>query len=849
MKPFTQIAVPHEDIIEGRLTMDIFAADLWQVANGKAPLDYQNPDFFFKKTYITKGLENILQIAKSRLEGKSGDAVIQLQTPFGGGKTHTLIALYHKAKEWNVNVVVFDGTALDPKEIKPWEELERQLIGKIEITKGDTAPGKEKLIKLLSANSPVLILMDEVLEYVTKAAGIKVGDSNLASQTLAFIQELTGAVSTLGNALLVITLSSSFLEHYDENAERFFHQLQKIVGRTEKIYTPVEDEEIASVVRARLFRKIDEEEVKKVVDEFVDYAINEGLLSKEEAMYYREKFLKSYPFKPEVIDVLYKRWGSFPLFHRTRGVLRLLSLVVHDLLEKNIPFIKLGDFNLENNEIKRELIKHIGPEWDGIIFQDITSQDSGAKKVDENLGSSYKSYKLGTVVSTTIFMTSFSGRGEKEISLKELKLYCASPEFSSTVIDNVVNHLKEKLFYLSDYGLFFTTQPNLNRMIITREDSISKDEIYEQEKEIIKAHISRHSKFKIFVHPKFHSDIPDTPELKLIILNKDRPEKEFLEKYGELPRIYRNTLVFLCMDNERKEAFERFLRKFIAIRSLLNDTHLALTEMQRKELINKLKSYEERECEELRKLYRKIFLPAKDGYKEIDIGYPTFGEIWLDKEIYEILRSRGEILERISPKVIKEKYMGEKEYIEIKKLYETFLKTPGELRIISEEGFKEAIKEGVKEGLFGYGKLNNGIIECECIYEIPEINFTEDEIIIKPELCEKKKKEIIEEIPTEEKELEIKTKEGEITKFESEEKEPMEKISSLSLKLNVPSGNISPIVNLVNSFISKRFNICNITVIIKAKEGEITLAEYENKIKEAIMQIGAKIEEENIEKK
>ena len=183
---------------------------------------------------------------------------------------------------------MFDGTALDPKEIKPWEEIERQLTGKVEITKGDTSPGKEKIISLLSKNSPVLILMDELLEYVTKAAGIKVGDSNLASQSFAFLQELTGTVSTIGNALLVITLPSSILEHYDENAERIFQRLQKIIGRTEKIYTPVEDEEIPRVVKARLFSKIDENEVKKVVDDFIEHAKNEGILSADETVEYRE---------------------------------------------------------------------------------------------------------------------------------------------------------------------------------------------------------------------------------------------------------------------------------------------------------------------------------------------------------------------------------------------------------------------------------------------------------------------------------------------------------------------------------------------------------------------------------
>jgi len=838
MRAFTQIAIPHEDILEGRLTMDVFAADLWQVANGKAPLDYQDADLFFRKTYLTKGLKNIIEVAKARLEGRSGDSVIQLQTPFGGGKTHTLIALYHKAKEWNARVVVFDGTALNPKEVKPWEELERQLTGKIEITKGNVAPGKEKLIKLLSENSPVLILMDEVLEYVTKAAGIKVGDSNLASQTFAFIQELTAAVATVGNALLVLTLPSSILEHYDENAERMFQQLQKITGRMEKIYTPVEDEEIEHVVRARLFSKIDEKEAKKVVNDFVEYAKNEGLLSGDDIANYRDKFLRSYPFKPEVIDVLYKRWGSFPTFQRTRGVLRLLSLVVHDLLDKNIPFIRLGDFNLNNDEIRRELIKHIGQEWDSIIAQDITSKGSGARKVDDGLGSSYKPYRLGTIVSTAIFMMSFSGRGEKGSSVKEIKLSTAYPEFSSTVIDTVISNLKEKLFYISDEGLFFTNQPNLNRMIIAREESISDDNIYEEERRVIKAHISKSPKFRVHLHPKFPRDIPDTAELKLIILNKNRPDKEFLEKYSESPRVYRNTLIFLCIDENQKESFHSYLRKLLALRSIDGDKKLKLTEGQRKEVKNKLKNYGQREYEELRKLYRKLFLPAKDGYKEIDMGLPTFGESLLDKEIYEYLRNQGEILEKIAPKVIKDKYLSEKDYIEIKKLYEAFLKTPREIRLTSEKGFVESIKEGVKNGLFGFGYISGGEIECKYINEIPTVNLIDGEVIIKPELCIK---DIKEEGEKEEQVPPIKKE-----KVEQPEELKEGKYSKISLKLRVPVGQISTIAKIAN-YLKNKFDQCTIEITIHASNGEIQITEYEDKVMEALTQGGIEIEEESNE--
>ena len=224
--------------------MDVFAADLWEVYKGRAPAEYQDPDIFFRKTYLTKGLQNLLEMMEKRLQGEGGDPVIQLQTPFGGGKTHALIALYHKAKEKGYNVAVIDGTALDPRETIIWEELERQLTGKVEKLKGETSPGKEKIREVIDSCQPCLILMDEILTYATKAAGIKIGDTTLSAQLLAFIQELTGAVKTTERSLLIITLPSSVLEHYDESAEKLFQQLKKIAGRMEKIYSPVQEDEI-----------------------------------------------------------------------------------------------------------------------------------------------------------------------------------------------------------------------------------------------------------------------------------------------------------------------------------------------------------------------------------------------------------------------------------------------------------------------------------------------------------------------------------------------------------------------------------------------------------------------------
>jgi len=308
MKPFHLVAIPHRDILEGRLTMDVFAADLWEVHRGRAVEDYQNPDVFFNKTYLTSGLKNLLEVAAKRLRGEGGDPVIQIQTPFGGGKTHSLIALYHAFTNpesvtpyfdgaLKANVVVVVGTAISPKEENSnisgtlWGEIERQLKGEIKKLGQPIAPGREALRELLEKHQPLLILMDEILEYVAKAAGIKtgykelkVGDTNLAAQTIAFIQELTETVKSLDRVLLVVTLPASAMEYPDEErAEAPLSKLQKVAGRVEKIYSPVSGDEIYEVIRRRLFSevKVDEVAAKEIVNEFIDYYEREGIFDRQ----------------------------------------------------------------------------------------------------------------------------------------------------------------------------------------------------------------------------------------------------------------------------------------------------------------------------------------------------------------------------------------------------------------------------------------------------------------------------------------------------------------------------------------------------------------------------------------
>lgn len=839
MKPFSTIAIPHRDILEGRLTMDVFAADLWEVFRGRAAEEYQDPNIFFRKTYITDGLKNLLTITENRLKGKGGDPIIQLQTPFGGGKTHSLIALCHKTKEWGAKVVVIDGTALDPKEITIWEEIERQLTGKVEKLKGKTSPGREKLRELFDAHQPLLILMDEILEYTTKASGIKVGDSNLASQVLAFVQELTGTVKTLDKSLLVLTLPSSALEHYDENAERLFQQLQKITGRMEKVYTPVHDEEIDHVIRRRLFSQIDEKEAKKVIEEFLDYAEREKILPEGvEKSNYRRRFMNSYPFQPEVVDVLYKRWGSFPTFQRTRGVLRLLSLVVYSLKDTQSPFIRLSDFDLRNDEIKRELIKHIGPEYSGIIAQDLTSRDAGAKKVDKSLGDAYTPFSFGSVATTTIFLYSFSGGPERGATISEVKLASSDLSVPSSIVVEAVSKLKENLFYISDEGLFFTNQPNLNRILLTKMEGI--EDLKPEEKNLLTKSLTKEY-FDIFLWPNNSKDIPDTRRLKLVTQRNREKCKEFLENCGERPRVYRNTLIFLCPMESETINFESFLKKKLAWQLIEKDKTLRITGEQKKEIKDRVKKAEMEVRERIRGLYRTVLLPSKDKFKEIDLGIPTYGaETTIDKEIYERLRSEGEILEKLAPLSLKEKYLKDRDWVETKKVFESFFKTSGEIRIVSDEVLESCIKEGVRQGLFGVGDLENEKPMCRHFKTEFSPELVEGEILIKAELCEPPEKGYKPIEP-----VSLVSKEG-TTEMEGVVLGKKKKYRTIHLKLGVPTGKLSDIVRMI-PYLKSKFNQVKVKVEISAQDGEIVISDYEDKIEETINQANVAIEEEKVE--
>lgn len=848
MTAFHTIAIPHDDILQGRLTMDVFAADLWEVFKGRGVEEYRNPELFFQKTYETEGLKTLLDVVEKRLKGKGGDPVLQIQTPFGGGKTHTLIAMYHKAAEWGAKRVVMVGTTMSPKDTL-WGMLEEQLTGKKKNFKDMVSPGRTDELRDLLANAgPLMILMDEVLEYITKASGVAVGDSTLADQTVAFMQELTETVSTLDKVVLIVTLPSSNMPNMNAKSQQLLQNLQYVSGRMEKIYTPVQEHEITKVISLRLFSHIDRKKAGKVINQFVEYATRESLLpAGTEASEYRARFEDSYPFLPEVVDVLYHRWGSYSTFQRTRGALRLLALVIFGLKDANIPYITLANFDLANQEVRRELLKHIPSEFDSVIAADITGADSGAMKVNTNLGKAYQGLQLGERVATTVFMYSFSGGQERGITMVEIKRNATTMENPSATVAEAVEELKGRLFYIQNQAgkYFFTNQANLNHLLLVRMENIHDPEIKSQEERLLRENV-RTDKLKTYIWRTESADIPDTPDLKLIVLPENNPTaiKTIMEEKGSSPRVHRNTMFFLVPMLSERAAFGASIRKFLAYQILLSDITLKLTAEQTAEIKSNLKKLEGELAEGLRRLYRQIYLPARTGIKENDLGVPTSGNSGhIDQEVYERLRSDGEILEKIAPLVIREKFLKDRDWVSTAQLYQSSLKTPGEARATSQQAWDTGIAEGVRNGLFGLGEIKDDQPIYRYFKQECTVAFTDNEALIKADVCQAQ-------IAAQQSQVAFTPSAGSANNVSesfvapaTSRPSPVETSDKshkqLSFNFVVPKGKVSNLMGVLNYLQSKYEHM---DISLHLDRGQMTDQEYEDKVKEAFRQMGIQID-------
>ena len=901
LKSWWQIAMPHKDIREGKFDESIFAADLGEVYAGRGAIDYKDPITFFKKTYLTKGLSSMLSDVLSRVAGKGkGEKVIQLQTPFGGGKTHTLLSLYHlfnkpgeiknidtvkdlleknKIKELpTVKVIVLVGTALNPQNDRTlWGELAYQIGAKAYKTvedndKNKIAPGADDLSKILSDAQPCLILMDEVLQYLTKAYGVKVGDGSLGGQTLSFLQELTIAVANNENCVLVATLPSSIQEQYDEKTEEAFGKLTRVFGRVEAIRTPVEGEEIYEIIRRRLFENIGvEKDRKQVAQVYWDLyqKLSADLPRKVKEVGYRDKIEKAYPFHPELVEIFYERWGSLPGFQRTRGVLRFLARVVGDLYQNpnSGAIIQPAFINLDNQNLRSELTKFVGVTYESVIASDISGPSAKAPRIDRELGTEYARERISEGLATSIFLYSFTGSKGKGANEQQLRLSVLTPTLTPSIIAEGLSRLSRQLWFLNSDGggiYKFTTQPNINKMLVDKEDALNEDDVFELVSQKLKD-IVGYSHFKPYIWPVEDRDVDDIPELSLVVLSldyvfNDKEEteaKKFIEKLLENHsgtfRKYKNSIIFLVADGEGRKNLLSHIKRLLALRSIEDDYkgEEKLADEQMKDLNIRLSDAEQKTNAVIHNVYRHVVVAGsgKEALRQFDLGLQTVdGDKTLSEKVYETLKAHEKLLDRLDPSLLTSKRFGvwpeNEELISLKKLKENFSQYTHLPMLETLQVLAGTASIGVERGFFGYALGDgiqfspNNVFNSQNPIEVNNVEFSENSWLVNP----KKLKEILPEsvtVPTSSEETNAGTPPFIFgNQQETQGLAEGKKYQNVSIKAKIPWERWSDFLDYAIKFLKEDNAELEIDVDMKAKSEDGIKEKTVDDIKESLDQKG-----------
>lgn len=611
-----EVMEPHMDVAEGRYKNAEFAADLAQVARGKGELEYRDPVEFFNRTYVTEGMKGLLVQSLRRVSGLDGEPVIQLKTAFGGGKTHSMLALYHMMRSRSrvgqianlapvleaagvsevpeVHVAVLVGTALNPANAKRpatmpgitvntlWGEMAFQLAesaGKPELydyvkeaDKRGVSPGSEALANLFDACGCCLVLMDELVAYAKKLYGADKLPAGTLDNFITFIQELTEAARASKRSLVVASIPESDNEIGGEAGQRALEQIEHTFGRMESIWKPVGASEGFEVVRRRLFLNCKDETARDEVCFAFSKMYGENTAefpTESRELEYRERMVSCYPIHPEVFDRLYEDWATLERFQRTRGVLRLMAAVIHELWMSRdpSPMIMPGSFPLDVPGVRDELTRYLDDNWNAVVDSEVDGKQSIPYRNDGNNGR-YGSLLASRRVARTVMLGSapdVGGQSVRGIERAHIRLGTVQPGENISVFNDALGTLQTSSSYLySDANgnrFWYDTRPTLRKVAEDRAQMVKdSDALFEVESRLKR--LRKADPFAgIHVCPASTLDVPDDQSLRLVVLppaakHRGRATEsealklaaETLAGRGTTPRTYKNMLVFAAAD-------------------------------------------------------------------------------------------------------------------------------------------------------------------------------------------------------------------------------------------------------------------------------------------------------------
>ena len=582
LKPWREVVTPHKDVASGRYQQAEFAADLWQVHMGEGTDEYKKPVEFFRRTYLTESLKNMLIGAVRRISGQGGDPVVQLQTNFGGGKTHSMLALYHLFSGTTLSELAgIDGVlqeagtdelptakrvVLVGNEISPgnpvrkpdgtivrtlWGELAWQLGGKkaFERIRADdekaTSPG-DVLRELFNEYGPCLVLIDEWVAYARQLHDQSDLPAGGFETQFSFAQVLTESAKLAKNCLLVISLPASDtagsphiqaddVEVGGQRGREALDRLRNVVGRVESSWRPASAEEGFEIVRRRLFEPLADQAHFKdrdvVARAFADLYRTQHQEFPPEChdADYEKRIRAAYPIHPEIFDRLYTDWSTLVKFQRTRGVLRLMAAVIHSLWEKGDknPLILPANIPIDDPRVQFELTRYLSDNWVPIIEKDVDGPSSLPLRIDgevPNLGK----FAACRRVARTIYLGSAptATAANRGVEDRQVKLGCVMPGESPAVFGDALRRLAAAATYLYQDGprYWYSTQPTVTKLAEDRAEQLKRDpdKVVQELDKRLRADLRKMGDFKrVHPMPGTSADVPDDLDARLVVLGVD----------------------------------------------------------------------------------------------------------------------------------------------------------------------------------------------------------------------------------------------------------------------------------------------------------------------------------------
>ncbi len=808
LKPWYKIVTPREDLREGKpLDASEFAVHLDQVREGSAPADYQKPERFFERTYLTKNLMALAAETIRRLTGEKTEtsAVFNLATQFGGGKTHALTLLYHLAKhgpaanKWTgvrqlldkagvagvpkAKAAVFVGTEFDsitgrggrdgtPLRKTPWGEIAWQLGGEkalavlAEHEKAMTAPSGEVIRDFLPEGQPCLILMDELMNYVSRSRR-----SGMGAQLYSFLQNLSEVARGMDNVVLAVSIPASELEMTAED-QSDYERFKKVLDRLGKAIVMSAEAETSEIIRRRLFewdeRAVTSEgkvmlskDALETCNEYADWVVEhrQQLPSQFNVDGAREAFAATYPFHPALISVFERKWQELPRFQQTRGILRLLALWVSRTYQEGFKgahkdaLIGLGTAPLDDAMFRSAVFEQLGEtKLEGAVTTDICGKkDSHAVRLDAEAQETIKNARLHRKVATAIFFESNGGQAKAEATQPEIRFAVAEPGLDIGNVETALEALAEASYYLAvERNRYrFSLKENLNKRFADRRATIPSAQAEEYVRGEIQKVFDAGGGVERRYFPEKTIQVPDRPAITLVVLSPEQSlqdEKattQFVEtmtrEYGTSARTFKSALIF-CVP-ESADSIRDDARKVLAWEAI-EDDDLKLDESQVHQLAESVKKARRDLRETVWRTYKVLILLGKDNaLKKVDLGLihssaaTDIGTLILNR-----LRSDGDLETGIAPTFLIRNWPPAFKEWSTKAVRDAFFASPQFPRLINPEVLKETISRGVGNGQLAYvGKTASGQLKPFHFNQAlmtADVEFSEDMFIVTKETAE-----------------------------------------------------------------------------------------------------------------